>query len=163
LTEYVVVSNAPEMVASAPSMPGMWSALRITWSPTAYVGSVASWIPDGGGPPSGSRSWACASGLEVSVCAWSWVGVDSGAVSSSPVPAQLVRAKAPTAAPRVNRVVRVSLFISAPIVRTHLWTVPLWQRSHGTKVISHCEPSLWPSWNGRMPRKPFIEIYPIGV
>src|SRR5690625_1207310 len=92
-------------------------------SPTAYLGSVASWIPSGAGPPSGSWSWAPASGFEASAAASLWVVVGSGAASSSPVPAQPVNARAPTAAPRVSRVMRVSLFIIAPVVITLVWTV----------------------------------------
>src|SRR5699024_12603056 len=63
-------------------------------------------------------------GFEASAAASLWVVVvGSGAASSSPVPAQPVNARAPTAAPRVSGVMRVSLFIIAPVVITLVWTV----------------------------------------
>ena len=40
------------IIAGAPSMPGMWSAVRVTFDPTAYMGFAASTIPAGTGPPS---------------------------------------------------------------------------------------------------------------
>src|SRR5699024_7002961 len=52
LTESVVVSKAPVIVAVAPSMPSMWSAVSVTSVPTGNSGSSAGIIPSGAGPPS---------------------------------------------------------------------------------------------------------------
>src|SRR5690625_5145275 len=67
------------MVAVAPSMPCMWSAVSVTSEPIGYSGSAASVIPSGTGPPSAGCSispWlppcssCCADGDESAV-SWS--------------------------------------------------------------------------------------------
>ena len=46
------MSNAPTIVAFAPSMPSIWSAVSVTLVPTGYFGDAAFSMPAGAGPPS---------------------------------------------------------------------------------------------------------------
>ena len=46
------MSKAPTIVARAPYMPAMWSAVSMTWLPTGNLGAEAALMPAGAGPPS---------------------------------------------------------------------------------------------------------------
>src|SRR5699024_4500328 len=118
----------PAIVAFAPSMPSMCSAVSVTSVPAGYFGDAAFSMPSGAGPPSIGCSIPPLSEL-LPLLPWPscWLVDEGVAWSWSPPLLQPVSTSAPPSTPAATVVMRrlriKSPIHSGPINIIHLWGI----------------------------------------